>query len=89
VILAMFVASRRRLAYNPFLLWAMYPVSATLFVCAVWNSALATLRRGGVVWRDTFYPLPDLRAGVVRRGAGRRFLVTFQGGPAGGRRPPP
>jgi len=89
ILLAVFVAARRRLVYNPLALWVMYPVSGVLFTYAVWNSALTTLRQGGVRWRDTFYPLADLRAGVVRRGAGRRFLLTLRDGPAGGRRPPP
>ena len=26
---------------------------------------LRVLTRGGIVWRDTFYPLPALRAGLV------------------------
>jgi hypothetical protein len=29
------------------------------------RSAIATLWRGGVVWRDTFYPLNELRKGLV------------------------
>ena len=33
---------------------------------AVLNSALTTIRHGGVRWRDTFYSLKDLRAGTVR-----------------------
>ena len=40
----------------------VYPV-----LCyAVLNSALKTVARGGVSWRDTFYPLKDLREGRVR-----------------------
>lgn len=30
------------------------------------NSAARTLWRGGVRWRETFYPLAALRAGLVR-----------------------
>jgi hypothetical protein len=30
------------------------------------NSALTTLRQGGVRWRDTFYPLDALLPGCVR-----------------------
>lgn len=45
-------------AFTPFI----YPV---LFY-AVLNSALVTLRQGGVHWRDTFYPLDKLRSGNVR-----------------------
>jgi len=87
ILFAAFVAGRRRLAYNPLLLLLMYPVACLLFTYAVWNSALTTLRQGGVRWRDTFYPLAALRAGVVARGAGRPYLVRLAGGPAGGRRP--
>ncbi|MCA9706564.1 MAG: glycosyltransferase [Myxococcales bacterium] len=39
---------------------------------AVARSCLLALRRGGVVWRGTFYPTPMVRAGQrVRRGASR------------------
>ena len=40
----------------------MFPV----FLYALLNSTLVTLRQGGVRWRDTFYPLDTLRAGNVR-----------------------
>lgn len=40
----------------------LYPV---LFFALV-NSAVITLRQGGVRWRDTFYPLDTLRRGNVR-----------------------
>jgi len=37
-----------------------------LFLYAVINSTLVTTRRGGIRWRETFYPLADLRAHGVR-----------------------
>ena len=40
----------------------MFPV----FLYALLNSALVTLRQGGIRWRDTFYALDILRAGTVR-----------------------
>jgi hypothetical protein len=67
------VLSARRLSTHPAALVAFYPLALGLLFYAAWNSMLATLRRGGVVWRDTFYPLADLRRARVRPGAGRRF----------------
>jgi hypothetical protein len=29
------------------------------------RSTVLTLWRGGVIWRDTFYPLSELKKGVV------------------------
>ncbi|MFQ5876196.1 MAG: glycosyltransferase [Acidobacteriota bacterium] len=49
------------------------PMSILLLLVAAWNSAIRTVARGGVVWRDTFYPLAELRAGLVPPGAGRRL----------------
>ena len=40
----------------------MFPV----FLYALINSTLVTLRQGGIRWRETFYPLAALRAGNVR-----------------------
>ena len=40
----------------------MFPV----FLYALLNSTLVTLRQGGIRWRDTFYALDTLRAGTVR-----------------------
>lgn len=42
------------------------PFVVPFFVCALLNSTLKTLWRGGIRWRDTFYPLETLRAGNVR-----------------------
>ncbi|MGH9750900.1 MAG: glycosyltransferase [Candidatus Polarisedimenticolia bacterium] len=56
---------------NPVLLALLYPAALLVLLYAAWNSACATLRRGGIVWRGTFYPLADLRRGLVRRGAAR------------------
>jgi hypothetical protein len=39
-----------------------YPV----VMYAVVRSAVITLRQGGIRWRDTFYPLAQLRAGTIR-----------------------
>ena len=42
-----------------------HPLGALLFCWMIGRSAIATLWRGGVVWRDTFYPLDELRKGMV------------------------
>jgi len=38
-----------------------FPVAASIFLWTVWRSALVTLCRGGVLWRDTFYSMETLR----------------------------
>ncbi len=42
------------------------PFMVPVFLYALLNSTLLTLRQGGIRWRDTFYPLETLRAGNVR-----------------------
>jgi glycosyltransferase involved in cell wall biosynthesis len=42
-----------------------HPLGAVLFSWMLARSAIVTLLRGGVVWRDTFYPLEELRKGLV------------------------
>ena len=42
-----------------------HPLGALIFCWMVARSAAATLWRGGVVWLDTFYPLEELRKGMV------------------------
>lgn len=43
----------------------LHPVSAALFVYIMLRSMFLTLARGGIVWRGTFYPLEELRRGMV------------------------
>jgi hypothetical protein len=43
----------------------LHPLSSLLFVYIMLRSMLLTVARGGVVWRGTFYPLEELRAGMV------------------------
>jgi len=41
------------------------PIGAVLFSWMILRSAIVTLWRGGVTWRGTFYPLSELRRGMV------------------------
>ena len=43
----------------------LHPVSSVLFVYILLRSTFLTLARGGIVWRGTFYPLQELRKGLV------------------------
>jgi glycosyltransferase involved in cell wall biosynthesis len=43
----------------------LHPISTILFVYTMLRSMLLTLGRGGVVWRGTFYPLAELKRGMV------------------------
>lgn len=44
----------------------LMPLGFGWLVLVMWNSMFATLRRGGVSWRGTLYPLAQLRARRVR-----------------------
>ena len=46
------------------LLTPLFPFGAWLMAFAYWRSAVITLRQGGVRWRDSFYPLEQLRKGL-------------------------
>jgi hypothetical protein len=42
-----------------------HPIGAVLFCYMIVRSAAVTLWQGGVTWRGTFYPLKELKRGVV------------------------
>ena len=42
-----------------------HPVGACILCYLLLRGTVVTVRRGGVVWRDTFYSLKDLRKGLV------------------------
>jgi len=42
-----------------------HPIGAVLFCYMLLRSTAVTLWNGGVTWRDTFYPLDELKRGVV------------------------
>jgi Glycosyl transferase family 21 len=43
----------------------LHPVSTVLFIYTILRSMCVTLWNGGVEWRGTFYPLDELRRGLV------------------------
>jgi glycosyltransferase involved in cell wall biosynthesis len=45
--------------------FVLHPIGAAIFVYIMLRSMTLTLARGGVEWRGTFYPLDDLRKGMV------------------------
>jgi glycosyltransferase involved in cell wall biosynthesis len=53
--------SARHFTGIPLLYALTLPAGALLLAWAMLRSMLLTLARGGVVWRDTFYPLAELR----------------------------
>ena len=42
---------------------ATYPLGVAVFCYILLHSMIVTLWRGGILWRDTFYPLSELRKG--------------------------
>ena len=45
--------------------FALHPISTVLFIYTILRSMFVTLWNGGVEWRGTFYPLNELRKGLV------------------------
>jgi glycosyltransferase involved in cell wall biosynthesis len=41
------------------------PLGALFFIYMLLRSTVVTLRQGGIVWRGTFYPLDELKRGMV------------------------
>lgn len=47
-------------------LWGLsLPIGALIFVWMLGRSMIVTLRQGGIEWRGTFYPLENLKSGIV------------------------
>jgi glycosyltransferase involved in cell wall biosynthesis len=42
-----------------------HPLGGLLFCYMLLRSTVVTLLQGGIIWRDTFYPLDELKRGVV------------------------
>jgi glycosyltransferase involved in cell wall biosynthesis len=45
--------------------FVLHPVSTALFTYTMLRSTFLTLQREGITWRGTFYPLEELRRGIV------------------------
>ena len=54
-----------RMSDVPFYYFLLHPMSSVMFVYIMLRSMVLTLGRGGIVWRGTFYPLEELRRGMV------------------------
>lgn len=61
VVLLLFAGSSRASGARPWL-GVAFPLGSLLFVYIVVRAAVLALRRGGIRWRDTHYPLHALRA---------------------------
>jgi glycosyltransferase involved in cell wall biosynthesis len=42
-----------------------FPIGALIFCWMLVRSTIVTLRQGGITWRGTFYPLDELKRGIV------------------------
>ncbi|MBI3092576.1 MAG: glycosyltransferase [Candidatus Tectomicrobia bacterium] len=42
-----------------------FPLAALVFLYILWRSAIVTLRNHGITWRDTWYPLDELKMNKV------------------------
>jgi cellulose synthase/poly-beta-1,6-N-acetylglucosamine synthase-like glycosyltransferase len=83
-LLLMLRSASRRLGRSPLALWIAFPAAFLLLLFAYWNSTVRTLRRGGILWRDTFYPIATLRRGVIRPGDWARLSGRGASAPLGG-----
>ena len=45
--------------------FVLHPIATALFMYTLLRSMILTLGRGGVTWRGTFYPLEELKKGIV------------------------
>lgn len=68
---SLWVAGREMMDNFPWWLSVLYPLGQILLTWAALRSAWITLVRGGIRWRDTFYPLRELRAAESQRGRAR------------------
>ncbi len=64
IILLMHARTARDL-HNSLFYALTHPLGSAIFAYMILRSTAVTLGRGGVVWRDTFYSLEELRKGIV------------------------
>ena len=50
---------------EPALYGLTHPIGAAIFIYMSLRATIETLFRGGIIWRGTFYPLKELRKGMV------------------------
>jgi glycosyltransferase involved in cell wall biosynthesis len=66
VVLPLIVAAgAARQLRAPVIFAVTFPIGALIFAWMMARSAIVTLWQGGIVWRGTFYPLEELKRGVV------------------------
>jgi cellulose synthase/poly-beta-1,6-N-acetylglucosamine synthase-like glycosyltransferase len=58
-------AGAARSQQTPWWLGVLFPAACALFLLVVWNAMLYALLNRGIEWRDTHYPLDELRANRV------------------------
>jgi glycosyltransferase involved in cell wall biosynthesis len=51
--------------HEPALYGLTHPIGAAVFIYMSLRATIGTLWRGGIIWRGTFYPLKELRKGMV------------------------
>jgi hypothetical protein len=61
LLLAAFYRRGERDGGPPWWYFATFPIGTLLFLVSFWRSAVLALWRGGIRWRDTFYPLDQLK----------------------------
>jgi cellulose synthase/poly-beta-1,6-N-acetylglucosamine synthase-like glycosyltransferase len=61
-----FLAARACRANGQSMTYALwFPIGIVVFVLIQWRTMWLNLRQGGIYWRDTFYPLEQLRKNMV------------------------